>query len=94
MQKLWVRSRKSRKVFNSRADPVGLDSVIEVVEDGLEREFGQARDDSIVQNIMDQLWSVTELVILGRIWRFSFQSIKKTGSVDATVFPAWPASRG
>ena len=49
---------KSRKVFKSRDDPVGLDSAIEELENGLEKEFDQPGDGSIVQYIMDQLQSV------------------------------------
>jgi len=52
------KTRKLRKVLKSRDDPVGLDSAIEELENGMEREFGQAGDGSIVQNIMDQLQSV------------------------------------
>ena len=49
---------KSRKVFKSRDDPVGLDSAIEELENGMEKEFGQPEDGSIIENIMDQLQSV------------------------------------
>ena len=66
------KTRKSRKVFKSRDDPVGLDSAIKELENGMEREFGQAGGGNIVQNIMDQLQSGTKAVSVLRIFRSSF----------------------
>jgi hypothetical protein len=67
------KTRKSRKGYKPRDDPVGLDSAIEELENGMDREFGQLGSGSIVQNIMDQLQSGTEVVTLVRIWRSYFQ---------------------
>jgi len=52
------KTRKSRKAFKARDDPVGLDSAIAELEDGMEKEFGVAGDESIIENIIEQLKSV------------------------------------
>jgi len=52
------KSRKSRKVLRSRDDPVGLDSAILELENGLDKEFEKCGDNSIMHNIMAQLQSV------------------------------------
>ena len=53
------KSRKSRKVLRSRDDPVGLDSAILELENGLDKEFEKCGDNSIMHNIMAQLQSGT-----------------------------------
>jgi len=52
------KTRKSRKAFKARDDPVGLDSAIAELENGMEREFGVTGDESIIENIIEQLKSV------------------------------------
>jgi len=52
------KTRKSRKVLKARDDPVGLDSAIAELENGMDKEFGVAGDESIIENIIDQLKSV------------------------------------
>jgi len=52
------KTRKSRKVYKARDDPVGLDSAIEELENGMDKEFGKSGEDSILLNIIEQLQSV------------------------------------
>jgi len=52
------KTRKSRKVLKARDDPVGLDSAIAELENGMDKEFGVAGDESIIENIIEQLKSV------------------------------------
>ena len=53
------KTRKSRKVYKARDDPVGLDSAIEELENGMDKEFGKSGEDSILLNIIEQLQSGT-----------------------------------
>ena len=51
------KTRKSRKVLKARDDPVGLDSAIAELENGMDKEFGVAGDESVIENIIEQLKS-------------------------------------
>ena len=50
------KTRKNRNI-KSRDDPIGLDSAIRELENGMNENFGSPAGGSVVNNIMEQLES-------------------------------------
>ena len=53
------KARKNKGALKSRDDPIGLDSAIRDLENGLNKELIECKDSSIINNIIDQLQSGT-----------------------------------